>query len=460
MPDMARYEKATSLDTIYQVSGFRSLINFVINLRPGINVLVGPNGSGKTNYIDFLDFLDWVIRFGASAAVSNAGGVARVFSSENSKGSTPSLSTRIHSIAEVINPNSYESAGFFKFIYDLEIQFSKKNSSIFLSKEAIKIGRLCNSELIAASTANFGSISITRRSPREDCPPKSSISRRLLTQNERNPFKIAPRFREDTYPTDNLTGFELNLAPDESILSIRSRSMFPAFDAVRHALTRGRSFNIIPEKAREPDDITRPPLIQRDGAGLSTSLHFLRDIKKKGVAARSILSRRIDPQSFDMVLEWTRLIFPELNDISITQDPHTGKFLIYLLIGSNPSLKIPISAASDGTVKWLAFLTLIVSHGNAASIEEPENFLHPKMQQCLVDILRDSMKDKKSFFIISTHSETLINQCRPDEIILFEFNQFSKHTQCRRIEEPESIIREINQTGFGLGYYYASDALP
>ena len=47
-----------SSETVYCISGFRSLIDFQIRLRPGLNVLVGPNGSGKTNFIEFLDFLE------------------------------------------------------------------------------------------------------------------------------------------------------------------------------------------------------------------------------------------------------------------------------------------------------------------------------------------------------------------------------------------------------------------
>jgi predicted ATPase len=64
-------------------------------------VLVGPNGSGKTNFIDFLDLLDRTIRFGASTAVSSAGGVARVFSMENSKSYMPKVIARVTTIAGI-----------------------------------------------------------------------------------------------------------------------------------------------------------------------------------------------------------------------------------------------------------------------------------------------------------------------------------------------------------------------
>ena len=40
-----------------KVDGFKSLIDFKLVLNTGLNILVGPNGSGKTNVISFFDFL-------------------------------------------------------------------------------------------------------------------------------------------------------------------------------------------------------------------------------------------------------------------------------------------------------------------------------------------------------------------------------------------------------------------
>jgi recombinational DNA repair ATPase RecF len=43
--------------TKIQVNGFKSLSGFELKLKPGLNILVGPNGSGKTNIILFFEFL-------------------------------------------------------------------------------------------------------------------------------------------------------------------------------------------------------------------------------------------------------------------------------------------------------------------------------------------------------------------------------------------------------------------
>jgi len=43
--------------TAIKVDGFKTLSDFQLNLNPGLNILVGPNRSGKTNIVSFLSFL-------------------------------------------------------------------------------------------------------------------------------------------------------------------------------------------------------------------------------------------------------------------------------------------------------------------------------------------------------------------------------------------------------------------
>ena len=59
-----------------KVSGFKSLDNFEFKIRPGLNVLVGPNGSGKTNIVRFFDFLSFLLQNSLSEAISKAGGAS------------------------------------------------------------------------------------------------------------------------------------------------------------------------------------------------------------------------------------------------------------------------------------------------------------------------------------------------------------------------------------------------
>lgn len=442
-------------NTTYYIDGFRSLLDFHLTLTPGLNVLVGANGSGKTNFLDFLEFLSQIISVGSASAVSSVGGVSRVFSQENIRRSSPRVKASIAGMAKLRDNNDIEKQ--FRYEYEVELRFSRDNAALYISRESLKFWKLhVNGETQVANTA-VGTVSVNRRGPAEDAAPTWKVGPRLYADNDRNPMNVLHPYYSGRTSSGLMHRIRGNyIAPDESILS--SRLSAPAVDAVRRALTRGRSFNILPERARQPDDVSKPPVIGKDGSGLSSLLHSLQ-VMRRTQKRRPAYRTRANPESMAMLIHWTRVVFPELADINVTADPHTGKYQAYLVVGQNSSVRIPLQSASDGTIKWLCFVGVLVSSPGTYSFEEPENFLHPKMQQFLATLVRESMDGRHSgdHFLMSTHSETMINQFLPEELIIFDF--INNRTQARRIRNPKSVQSEINRGGFGLGYYYASNAI-
>ncbi len=39
------------------LKGYKSIIDTEVELHPGLNIIIGPNGSGKTNFLEFLLFM-------------------------------------------------------------------------------------------------------------------------------------------------------------------------------------------------------------------------------------------------------------------------------------------------------------------------------------------------------------------------------------------------------------------
>lgn len=440
----------------YFVDGFRSLQSFSIRLEEGLNAFVGPNGSGKTTFIDFLDFLSVLINRGASQAVSSGGGISRVFSQETLKSRLPRIRAEVSGLADLRPFVSKEDRSLFRFEYAVDIRFSKYHAAIYIASESIKFKSLFWDDLAVKVDSTVGTLALRRTSPSDDGEVKWEVGTRLLSSGSKNPLRY--RSRRSRSVADE--GDELLQTPrldvDESILA---RSGLPALDAVRSTLSRGRSFNLHPAIARMPDDISVPPTIKVDGSGLSATLYHMQQARKRMAPRTSVFARRMNEDMLDNVINWSSLVLPELRDITVDADPHTGKYIAYLVVDSHDrSLRIPLQSASDGTVKWLSFVCLILTMGSAYSIEEPENFLHPKMQRFLISLIRESMEeDHPGHFILSTHSETIINSCKPSELLLFEFK--GGHTSCKRLENPESVSEQINRTGFGLGYYYAANAV-
>jgi len=53
-----------------RIDNYKSIRSAQLDLRPGITILVGPNGSGKTCILSALQFLRDVFRVGAAQALA------------------------------------------------------------------------------------------------------------------------------------------------------------------------------------------------------------------------------------------------------------------------------------------------------------------------------------------------------------------------------------------------------
>ena len=104
---------------------------------------------------------------------------------------------------------------------------------------------------------------------------------------------------------------------------------------------------------------------------------------------------------------------------------------------------------SEGTLKLLSYLTLF--HGprppQLIGIEEPENYLHPRLLTGLVDACRKA--SMSSQFIITTHSSRFVNELYPDEVWVF-YRDEQGFTVCKRASEMLGI-NEFMEAGAKLG---------
>jgi predicted ATPase len=105
--------------------------------------------------------------------------------------------------------------------------------------------------------------------------------------------------------------------------------------------------------------------------------------------------------------------------------------------------------ASDGTLKMLAYLTLLYDPEppQLIGIEEPENQLHPRLLPELAEECRGAAA--VSQLMVTTHSPFFVNALRAEEVwVLYRTND--GYTQARRASEMRGV-KEFLDNGALLG---------
>jgi predicted ATPase len=108
---------------------------------------------------------------------------------------------------------------------------------------------------------------------------------------------------------------------------------------------------------------------------------------------------------------------------------------------SNPVLA---KFASDGTLKMLAYLVLLYDPTPPPfiGIEEPENFLHPRLLPELAEECRAA--SDRTQLLVTTHSPFFLNALRPDEVrVLWRDEQ--GYTQTQRAADLPGVSEFVEQ---------------
>ncbi len=153
------------------------------------------------------------------------------------------------------------------------------------------------------------------------------------------------------------------------------------------------------------------------------------------------------PQGLEKILTILRHRVPRLEKVAaeILAD---GRLL--LLIKDAP-FEQPVLAkyASDGTLKMLAYLTVLHNPEppQLIGIEEPENHLHPRLLPELGEECRNITTSTQ--LMVTTHSPFFVNKLQPEELWVLYRDQ-TGFTQAKRAAEMRGI-KEFMKEGALLG---------
>ncbi len=161
-----------------------------------------------------------------------------------------------------------------------------------------------------------------------------------------------------------------------------------------------------------------------------------------------VLSRlRLDPPTKDAIVEKLRYVYASVDDIDTKTEG--GTIQVFLQDGGVP---LPARRISDGTMRFLCLLVVLCnpSPPPIVLIEEPELGLHPDAIGALADLLRDA--SERTQLIVTTHSEALVDRFSdtPEAVLVVDKDEPAEggSTRVRRLDR-ESLKEWLDQYSLG-----------
>lgn len=440
--------------TKIKIDGFKSLNSFELDIKPGLNILVGPNGSGKTNIILFFEFLSYLTTEDLYNAVTKAGGAGTIFKKKGERDYHQFITCTVDGCKKI-------DKEYIKYKYDFTIGISFDKDYLYFKEQSYR----------AKIVSKFSHNSPTNKWDlvlKQDSQGDTAKSHIYLEEINLRKFKprFAPGSKNNIEDVKRISKVYLKEFNASTISIFQAAFSFGDKNfRIISDFRSGETFNIVPSKVKQPEDSANPAGIKKDGSGLANTLYAMKKSRGKNYFEYPLFFFEYSDISYsektlEQIIENVKLANPSILNIDVSNDPFNNQLVVKIFIKSESDIMVlPLSAMSDGTIKWITLITAILTSREIFSIEEPENFLHPWMQSEIVNIMRNTFnaKSEESFILMTTHSETILNFSKPDEIIVISLD--NGKTIAKRLENIELLNNEIKNTGFGLGYYYVSNAL-
>jgi predicted ATPase len=135
----------------------------------------------------------------------------------------------------------------------------------------------------------------------------------------------------------------------------------------------------------------------------------------------AVLGRLLETEKREEIIDWLSLLIPGFSDVKVSRDELSGQESL-LVYDENYAKPFPSRLISDGTYSILALITVVLQQDEPQFllIEEPENGLNPKVIKELVGFFREQCEEKKHCIWLASHSQSLVSELKPEELILVD----------------------------------------
>lgn len=366
----------------------------VIELNSGVNILVGINGSGKSNFIKAIKLLyDSVIGNGfENTFLKEWSGFDLVANFSKSQSDYIKITYEFdkNAIKEGVENQGYN---FFKNpIYEITIHRSG-GTSYFLEEKIYSESKFKNK-----TPFNF----------LEMKNAKGSISTR---ESGKIGLQYYPQENNKiTFKTQELVLRQIS-DPD------RYYPLYTLKRAIEGLVVYEYFDTTLNSKIRQPGVFGTEERLLPNGENLAQILNRLKNRHTLHYEKIQDLIKKINPYFID------------------TSFDLLGSLLYLVLREEKLTRAVGAQHISDGSLRYLLLLTIFLNPENSGllCIDEPEIGLHPDMTNTIADAAKDVAS--KSQIIIATHSPLLLNSFELNDLLIFEKNNKNSSIVSRKNED-------------------------
>jgi len=383
-----------------------------IELRP-LNILIGPNGSGKSNFIEIIGLLSSLPnREPWSSVLKTSGAPEWIWKGKDKGNKLSSLAVTTTSEKTDIGQAFSGYVGEKSLFYSLQLR--ENDGTFVVAKEHFREIDDDEDGVVAALGAfeRDGSTGLIHTAgwPEDSPEPVGNLSlgRSALSMlgNMANINMHQPRLRE--------------FADSIEKIAVYNDWVFGNESKIRNLQSSGLDSN----------------RLAGDSINLAQVLKAMRD--------------RGDQTVFENLIELMRKFYEPVKDVDTEL---IGNYLRIMIKEDGLSSRTPASRLSDGTLRWLMLLIILLNPTPApvTCIDEPELGLHPDIIPTLADLLRDA--STRTQLILTTHSTALVDAFSDEPEAVCVCEKVEGSTVIKRLDKERL---NVWLKDYSLGHLWAS----
>jgi len=391
-----------------KIEGFRSFKSVELEM-PRLAVLIGPNGGGKSNFIDLLMLMHEAGNGGFTNGVLRRGGFQNV-----AFGFDVSQEVRIElRFKEALWRHEDEPPRFGEDKLDVRFKVAWRKAGF---------GTQITEELIRQE-------SVKAPSESSDMVNRSAIGAvvfRVPTESG-----VVTDQRSEVY------------AGELAISQVRNSSKYTAASAVLKNLqgwTFYRDIDVGPESAVRQPALIRPDIqLLPNGGNLSPVLYAI---------------QQNHPYVWDEIMEICRTACPDFGAVTFPPQGGDGKVFLRWFERSHEKTGLSANLLSDGTLKLLCLVAILKTPDPPPliCIDEPELGLHPDWIKIVAELLQDAAD--RTQVIVATHSPHIVEGLDPDQIIVTEKENGETRLERLSAKDLEKWLKDFNLAELWLAGHF------